>query len=207
MRAAYREKVRGDKGPGSGYGRQADSTLSRDLGGGAQPDLEHLQEAAHLRQDPGRHLLYKLGRYRSRRARVTPPRGTFPITFLLSQECAEALNDARQHLAGGPLARSGEDHTQPGQKPVPVRSREQKLLLAPEVVVDEPLGHPGCLRDVLRSGVLEALLREQAQLRVDQLFRALLGLPLALGRRLHNFVDWLLIQFTQVRGIRASLSS
>jgi hypothetical protein len=32
-------------------------------------------------------------------------------------------------------------------------------------------------------------------------------LPLALGRRLHNFVDWLLIQFTQVRGIRASLSS
>ncbi len=54
MRAAYREKVRGDKGPGLGYGRQADSTLSRYLGGGAQPDLEHLQEAAHLRQDPGR---------------------------------------------------------------------------------------------------------------------------------------------------------
>jgi hypothetical protein len=73
---------------------------------------------------------------------VTPPRGTFTITFLLSQECAEALDDARQHLAGGPLARSGEDHTQPGQKPVPVRSREQKFLLAPEVVVDEPLATP-----------------------------------------------------------------
>src|SRR5215207_3301279 len=50
----------------------------------AFPHLQHLQEAAHLRQNPGGHLRREGRRHRRRGAGVPPPTGTLTITLVPS---------------------------------------------------------------------------------------------------------------------------
>ena len=109
--AAHREGARGYKGPGQGYERQADRQVSRHLGeDGQEPHLQHLQEAAHLRQDPGGYLRGEGGCHRRGGARVPSPTGTLRVTFVPSPDGPRSRSP---RPGRGPLVHRGEPHAGP----------------------------------------------------------------------------------------------
>ena len=53
------------------------------------------------------------------------------------------------------------------QAPALEEERVEHLVLGPEVVIDEPVGHPGLVRDVRHAAGVEALAREHAHRGVE----------------------------------------
>src|SRR5688500_12660318 len=77
--------MRGDQGPCPVHERQADSQITGYLGeDGQEPHLQHLQEVAHLRQNPGGDLRREGRRHRRRGSGVPPPTGTLTVTLVPS---------------------------------------------------------------------------------------------------------------------------